>query len=208
MRDRSPRTTGTRRAATALAGLVALCLPPLVPAPSTAADRDSGLARMVGVWQLDSKVSEDPLRKLRAALRGAPPPRRADAEERSAAAGGELEQRLLPLTRGVGVLTLSYSAPELTVTYWDDRQRVLRVDGKKAALEEEGRQVVVEAGWKGSDRLVVETRSGPGERRLEIWELGERGDKLFVTFELYRKGHRWPFRFERLYNRVTSAPER
>jgi hypothetical protein len=50
----------------------------------------------------------------------------------------------------------------------------------------------------------VKTDGGDG-KRIEIYELGDRGDKLFVTVEIYRKGLKRPFSFDRVYHRVTAS---
>ncbi|MCZ6727319.1 MAG: hypothetical protein O7A98_08175 [Acidobacteria bacterium] len=205
-RVKVPRRWLRLQASTRLAaavGLIALLLA-LVPAEVVAGDKQAGLRALVGVWRLDRNVSEDPRRLLRQARR------RSAGRGRSDRGGGEnsldpsLEERVDALTAGAEVLTFAYRDELLTLIYWDDRQRVFRVDGKKVAETRPAGRVEVQASWKSSDRLIVKTTGGPAGKEVEIFEIGERGDKLFVTVELYRKGSKDPFSFESLYFRVAS----
>jgi hypothetical protein len=201
-RHRSPRPRFAPRRR--LAGVAILVL---IAAGAAAADRDTGLARLVGVWQLDSRVSDDPVRELQQASRAGPPPasRRGDRDAGEAAARLDLlERRVGEAVRGDEVLTFAYETPSLRIAYWDDHQRVLRVDGKPVDVDTEDGAAKAEAGWKASDRLVVKTE-GPSGRRVEIFELGDRGDHLFVTVEIYRKGFKQPFSYDRVYDRVTAG---
>jgi hypothetical protein len=180
--------------------------------PAVTADKAERLLALVGVWQLDSRVSEDPLRMLRQ-MEGRSPGsgggRRGGAGDRDAAEGdsslARLEERLGEFTSGEEVLTLASTDSQLTITYWDDHQRVLRVDGKKVEEMRADGAVSVKASWGSSDRLLVRTESSTVGKTLEIFELGDRGDKLFVTVELYPKGSKRPFSFQRLYNKLTSG---
>lgn len=188
-----------------LAGLVGLLAS---AAPAAGGDRDVGLGRMVGVWQLDSRVSEDPLRMLqRARLAGPPsrPQRRGGDEAEEPGALDLLERRVTAAVRGDSVLTFAYDAPNLRITDWDDHQRVLQVGGKATDVETDGGMARVAAAWKGSDRLVVTTEGAEG-KRIDVYELGDRGSTLFVTVELHRKGRQRPFSYDRVYHRVTAAP--
>jgi len=180
----------------------------LAASPAPAADRGAGLARLAGVWQLDARVSDDPLRMVRSAESRRPAPGRS---ERGRAEGGrpepgaeQLAERVTEVVAGANVLVIAWNDPRLTITTWDDRERTLVV-GRK--VDEEGPRgpVRVTASWKGSDRLVVATEGDPAGRRLEIYELGGRGDQLFVTVELKVAGSKWPFSFERVYNRVAAG---
>lgn len=168
----------------------------LAPASAEAADREAGLARLVGVWQIDQQVSEDPHRILRQADRRYVP---RQGKEKARPAFG---QRATMVTDGTNVLTIAYGEGEVTLTDWNDAIQTLHVDGKRWPAERGGIAVEVEAGWKSSDRLVVKTTGAPGGWIRESYELGERGDKLFVTVELQRKGSKFPFTFKRLYHRA------
>jgi hypothetical protein len=184
----------------------------LAAAPAPASDRAEGLARLAGVWQLDHRVSDDPIRMLRSA--GVPPPgerpggRRspeARREDERAEGVGLLEERLEAFTEGIGVLTIAFEDPELSITYWDDRERVLVVNGKERDAEGPRGPVRVEADWGSSDRLVVKTHGDPAGKVVEVFEIGGRGEKLFVTVDLYRKGTKRRFSFQRLYYRLESG---
>lgn len=168
------------------------------PLPASAGDRESGLARLVGVWQIDQRVSDDPQRLLRQADRGSVP-RQGKEKPRS-----EFGERVSMVTEGANVLTIAYAEGVATLTDWHDAVQTLQVDGKRRSAERGGNAVEVEAGWKSSDRLVVKTTGVPGGWIRETYELGERGDKLFVTVELQRKGSRFPFAFDRLYHRAVA----
>jgi hypothetical protein len=202
-------TRSARSRRLAYAGFAALAATHLLPwaTPALAADRDTGLARMVGVWQLDTRSSDDPLRALTRARLTAPPPlpsdRRGDEAERPALLDA-LQGRVEEVVRGDSVLTFTYASPNLQVTYWDDRRRAFTVDGRPEEVATEGGSVRQEVEWIGSDRLRVKTDGGDG-KRIEIYELGDRGDKLFVTVEIYRKGLKRPFSFDRVYHRVTAS---
>lgn len=186
----------------ATVGPIALLLS-LAPAAARAGDKEAGLQALVGVWRLDRNVSEDPKRMLRQARGRSPGPGRSDRGGGENSPDPNLEERVDALTAGAEVLTFAYKDELLTLTYWDDRQRVFRVDGKKVAETRSAGSVEVQASWKSSDRLIVKT-GAPAGKEVEIFEMGERGDKLFVTVELYRKGSKDPFSFECLYQRVTS----
>jgi len=171
-----------------------LCAPP----SASAGDRESGLARLVGVLQIDQRVSDDPQRLLRQVGRGSAP--RQGREK----GGSEFGQRVSMVTEGANVLTITYLEGVVTLTDWRDAVQTLRVDGKRWPAERGGMSVEVEAGWKSSDRLVVKTTGTPGGWIRETYELGDRGDKLFVATELQRKGSRFPFTFDRLYHRAVA----
>ena len=187
----------------AVAGLIAVVLF-LAPAGTSAGDKDAGLQALVGVWRLDSNVSEDPQRLLRKARGRSPGQGRSERDGGEDSRGASLEDRVAELTAGAEVLTFAYQEELLTLTYWDDRERHFRIDGKKVSESRPAGSVQVQASWKSSDRLIVKTTGAPAGRVVEIFEMGSRGDKLFVTIELYRKGSKYPFSFECLYNRVTS----
>ena len=194
-----PRTLGGRGRRSCLVACGMLASWMLCAAPSPAADRDTGLARLTGVWQLDHRVSEDPERMLRQG--GGFAPRRRGQE----APQPHFGTRVKLVTQGSNVLTFTYRDRVVTVTNLHDVVRTLRVDGKKHAVTRGDLALEVEAGWKSSDRLVVKTTGAPGGWIRETFELGERGDKLFVTVELQRKGSKWPFVFERLYHRRAGS---
>ena len=180
------------------AGALLLAVTFTVTAPlANAGGREAGLARLVGVWQLDQRVSDDPGRLLRPRGGGPPPADRGEDRPRP-----DYRQRAAMVIEGANVLTFAYNEGELTITNWDDEVQVLVVNGKKRQAQRKGIDVQVEAGWKSSDRLVVKTTGAPGGWIRETYELGGRGEKLFVTVELQRQGSRWPLSFQRLYNRA------
>jgi hypothetical protein len=173
----------------------------LAAAAATAAERDAGLAQLVGIWQLDHRVSEDPRRLLH---QEEAPPR--DPRGRSKEPPPQsFAERVKMVTDGGDVLTLAYHAPTLTITDWNDAVITFEVDGKSRPVERQGMRVEVEAGWKGGDRLIVKTVGAPGGWIRETYELGGRGDKLFVTVELQRQGAKYPLTFKRLYNKAGAG---
>ena len=185
----------TRHRGVALAA--ALIVVSLLPTPATGGDREAGLRALAGVWQLDQRISDDPHRRLREE-RGRRPPRRGDKGP------PDFGPRIELVTKGSNVLTIAYTDGTLAITDWNDDVLELEVDGKKRSATRQGMPVELEAGWKSSDRLVVRTTGVPGGWIRETYELGQRGAKLFVTVELQRRGSKYPFVFERLYNRTSG----
>ena len=121
---------------------------------------------------------------------------------KKAKARPDFETRAKMVVEGSNVLTIAHREGEVSFTDWNDVVQTLRVDGRKWPAERGGFAVTVEAEWKSSDRLVVRTTGVPGGWILETYELGERGDKLFVRVELQRPGSKTRFTFNRLYNRA------
>jgi hypothetical protein len=199
----TPRPGACRHAWAAGLALIWLAAS-LSPAAAGSADRDAGLVRLVGVWQLDVRVSEDPRRLLH---RQQAPPR--DPHLRGKAgrepAPQSFDERVKMVTEGADVLTIAYHALTLTITDWNDAVRTLEVDGKSRSVERQGVRVDVEAGWKGSDRLIVTSAGAPGGWIRETYELGGRGELLFVTVELQRLGLKEPLTFRRLYNKTGAS---
>ncbi len=196
-----------------IVGVVLLLAAP----PVAAGGKEEGLARMAGIWQLDTRASDDPRRTLDEARR--------DAEARNSAKGrtgrrrpedaprdregamvlDDLRERTKRWLDGGQVLTVDVDGHVVTITDWRDRQRSLQVDGKRVPVEIDGAPAVAEASWRSSDRLVVKTTGGPGGKSVEIYELGNRGQTLFLTVELEIKGWGQPFAFDRVYHRVESG---
>jgi len=110
------------------------------------------------------------------------------------------------VTYGSNVVTIAYREGELSLTDWNDAVQTFRVDGKKRPAKRQEFDVSVKSEWKSSDRLVVRTEGAPGGWVRETYELGERGDKLFVLVELQRPGSKSTFSFTRLYHRRVQAP--
>jgi len=181
--------------------LVALLLPGLLLIGSSlqAAERDRA-AELVGVWRLDRQVSDDPERELSQARLRLIPGDDAEASERLE----QLQRRLTVFLDRIEILTIAWAEPVFTFTYWDEQPRALTLGAKTVEQRPEG-PVEVKVSWKSSDRLVVKTGGLADGWTRESYELGGRGDKLFVTIELQRRGSKVPFSFERLYNRAPAA---
>ncbi len=64
-------------------------------------------------------------------------------------------------------------------------------------------------GWRPTGGAATGSSSRPlGDpvgKVVEVFELGGRGEKLFVTVDLYQKGSSRRFSFQRLYNRIDAT---
>ncbi len=222
----APAWAAARVSAPVLALLLALALA-LVSAGPAPADKD-GLSTLAGVWQLDTRASEDPRAMLpRRDTFGEEPEQPEVRREngrtvRTWSFGGgnrrdrraiyeELRQKALSIHEGAEVLAIHVEGDTVAMTDWNEVERRWTVDGKRQpasfALAGTEIPVEVEASWRSSDRLVVETTGAPGGKIIEIFEPGNRGLTLFVKTEIRVPKSRLPFVYQRVYHRLSSADD-
>jgi hypothetical protein len=194
----------------------------LAPAPARAGeDRVPGASvDLSGVWVLDREKSDDAREKMREAMGGpggrsgpgGPGGRRPGSGGGAPGAGGG------PPPGAVGgqdpreaMKALFEPAEEITITQTPREIEVDETFGELRRFRPNGRTYKTDNGlsetkaeWKDGV-LHVETKGGPGAKRVETWELSPDGRRLTVRVEV--EGGRMPdLTLTRVYNRSEDEP--
>jgi hypothetical protein len=108
---------------------------------------------------------------------------------------------------GDALVTIAWSAPEMTLTYageQGERKRVLYTDGRKVKEERpDGRKIQTRARWTDSGSLEVVTRTDRGTR-TEIYELTNDGKRLYLLIGIEGRGPA-PLKIRRVYDRFEPS---
>lgn len=103
-----------------------------------------------------------------------------------------------------GPLSITWAAPQLTVTYPGDHKRVFFTDGRKVKEDlPQGRTGKTRARWTDGGSLEVVTKMDNGLTRTEIFEISNDGRRLFVIIGLEGRGPE-PIKFHRVYDKFEA----
>lgn len=196
--------------------LAALCLATTVSVLPAQAGKAAVPPDLSGTWQINEDLTRAPQQSMRQRPEGAPPEGRAGGGGRRGGhfpgggggrfpGGGEAPDVRPDFEAASGTMTIAWAAPQLTITYPGDRQRVLFTDGRKVKEERpDGKTVQVRARWTDTGSLEVVTKTARGTR-TEIYEITNDGRRLFILIGFDGRG---PQQYRRVYDRAEAATEK
>lgn len=175
---------------------------------------------LVGSWQLNEDLSEDSRaglrpREGRGPGRGGRPPggggRSGPPQGGMSRGGGEGFRRpplppdqIVAMAGGSKSLLIEAEGPQLTLTYGEDKRRLLFTDGRKIRKEqEEGKEIIQRTRWR-EEHLEIETTAGKA-KVTEVWVLTNDRKRIFATVEVDPPGRMPKMSFRRVWDRVEEG---
>ena len=191
-----------------------------------AADSGAQHPDFTGAWELDERMSEDPVEQAKKAMAEL----RSDWRSGSRGGGGgrgggkggsgggrgtgrgdgadsnqgAMASRVTVLVgSGADRLAIAQDDPQVSITYSTDLTRTLYTDGRNVETKDARGEVKTTSKWKKT-KLVVEAKSDLG-KVTENYELEEGGNRLFVDVKVKPEGEMPSFTFRRTYNPADPA---